>query len=283
MRFSSVEISGRATYGLHDDAGLHEPGENFLREYPDLKSVLQAGALEQLAAAAEAGTVHAVEDLVYLPPIPNPAKILAVGINYQAHMLEMGREIPEYPWVFVRFPDSLVGHEQEMVRPSASQKYDFEGEFAVIIGRQARRVPAAQAFDFVAGYTCLNDGSIRDFQRHGSQFTPGKNFPSSGACGPWFVSTDEIPDPAVLNLQTRLNGEVMQQAEVSDLRFDVAHLIEYCSTFTQLDPGDVITTGTPGGVGAARKPPLWLKPGDTIEVEIDGIGVLRNRIVDETA
>ncbi len=193
----------------------------------------------------------------------------------------MGREPPKYPWLFVRWPDSQVGHRQPLVKPFASEKYDFEGELAVIIGKPARHVRAADALNYVAGYSCFMDGSVRDWQNHGSQFTPGKNFKSSGSFGPWLVTTDEIADPATLNLETRLNGQLMQKASLADLCFDVPALIEYCSTFTELQPGDVISTGTPGGVGFARKPPVWLQAGDTIEVAIDGIGVLQNPVVAE--
>ena len=169
-----------------------------------------------------------------------------------------------------------------MIRPvSVSENYDFEGELAVIIGRAAHRVAASDAFAFVAGYSCLNDGSIRDFQRHSGQFTPGKNFLKSGSLGPWLVTRDEIEDVRGLTLETRLNDELMQSASTSDLIFDIPKLIEYCTTFTRLEPGDIIATGTPGGVGAARTPPVWMKPGDTIEVSISGIGVLRNSIADE--
>jgi 2-keto-4-pentenoate hydratase/2-oxohepta-3-ene-1,7-dioic acid hydratase in catechol pathway len=194
------------------------------------------------------------------------------------HIREMGRERPDKPVLFTRFAASVVGHGQPLVKPLASEQFDFEGELAVIIGRRARRVSRERALDYVAGYSCFNDGSVRDFQRHSAQFTPGKNFHASGAFGPWLVTTDEVPDPRALRLTTRLNGEVVQDESVGELCFDVPALIEYCSIFAQLEPGDVIVTGTPGGVGAGRKPPLWMKPGDTIEVEIEGIGKLSNTL-----
>jgi 2-keto-4-pentenoate hydratase/2-oxohepta-3-ene-1,7-dioic acid hydratase in catechol pathway len=162
-------------------------------------------------------------------------------------------------------------------------KFDFEGELAVVIGRPGRRIPATAALDHVAGYSCFNDGSIRDYQRHSGQFTPGKNFDRSGAFGPWLVTRDEIPDPAALRLQTRLNGQVVQSESTGELIFSIGDLIEYISSFTQLVPGDVIVTGTPGGVGAGRTPPLWMQAGDTVEVEISGLGCLSNRIADEDA
>ncbi|MDH3433488.1 MAG: fumarylacetoacetate hydrolase family protein, partial [Gammaproteobacteria bacterium] len=240
-------------------------------------------ALDQLAdLAADMAPDLSTKDIDFLPCVVNPNKILCIGINYRKHVLEMGRELPEYPWVFTRFADSFVGHGANMLRPAAlSRNFDFEGELAVIIGSAAHRVAAADALDHVAGYTCLNDGSIRDYQRHSSQFTAGKNFLKSGSIGPWLVTPDELGDASKLDLETRLNGEVMQSSPTSDLIFDIPALIEYCSAFTRLEPGDIIATGTPGGVGAARTPPVWMQPGDTIEVSISGIGVLRNTIADE--
>jgi 2-keto-4-pentenoate hydratase/2-oxohepta-3-ene-1,7-dioic acid hydratase in catechol pathway len=258
-----------------------EPHDDFCARFPDLRSVLEAGALAQAKQAAQNGVRHSFDTVAFEPVIPHPGKILCVGANYLSHMKEMGRVVPEYPWLFVRFGDSQVGHEQPMIRPTASQKYDFEGELAVIIGREARHIAREDALDYVAGYSCFNDGTLRDFQDHGSQFTPGKNFHHSGSFGPWLVTVDEVPDPTQLTLETRLNGQTMQTAPISDLRFGIGELIEYCSTFSLLRPGDVISTGTTGGVGFARKPPVWMQPGDVIEVEISGIGVLRNRIADE--
>jgi 2-keto-4-pentenoate hydratase/2-oxohepta-3-ene-1,7-dioic acid hydratase in catechol pathway len=209
-------------------------------------------------------------------------KILCVGVNYRPHIEEMGREVPDYPVVFTRFPSSLVGDGEDLLRPRVSKQYDFEGELAVVIGKPARHVQREQALDCVAGYCCFMDGSVRDWQRHTTQFTPGKNFERSGAIGP-LVAAAEIPDPSVLELTTRVNGNVMQQGRVADLVFDIPTLIAYCSTFTELQAGDVIATGTPGGVGAARTPPVWLRSGDVVEVEISGIGVLRNPVRDEDA
>ena len=281
MRFASYRIQGRAAYGLVHEGSLMEPPDEFRAGFPDLRSVLEADALAEAKLAAQNGVPHSFDAVAFDPVIPHPGKILCVGANYLSHMKEMGRVVPEYPWLFVRFADSQVGHEQTMIRPAASQKYDFEGELAVIIGREARHIAREDALDYVAGYSCFNDGTLRDFQAHGSQFTPGKNFYHSGSFGPWLVTVDEIPDPTQLTLETRLNGQAMQAALISDLRFGVGELIEYCSTFSRLQPGDVISTGTTGGVGFARKPPVWMQPGDVIEVEISGIGVLRNRIADE--
>jgi len=209
------------------------------------------------------------------------AKILCVGVNYRPHIEEMGREIPDYPVVFTRFASSLVGPDEAVIRPRASEQFDFEGELAFVIGKRARHVSRDDAFDYIAGYCCFLDGSVRDWQRHTGQFTAGKNFDRSGAIGPMVPAAD-IPDPEALELTTRVNGEVMQRGSVADLVFDIPTLIDYCSTFTELQPGDIIATGTPGGVGAARTPPVWLRDGDLVEVDISGIGVLRNPVQDES-
>jgi 2-keto-4-pentenoate hydratase/2-oxohepta-3-ene-1,7-dioic acid hydratase in catechol pathway len=280
MRLVSGIYEGQAVYGNVGGDGLQIPHADFSRLYPDLQSVLSADALSQLPGALDRTCQPG--QFVFTPPVTRSQKILAVGINYMTHIREMGHESPPYPVIFTRYPGSLVGHGEGLVRPAVSTHYDFEGELAVIIGRPARYVKAAEALAYVAGYTCLNDGSIRDFQRHGSQYIPGKNFPSSGACGPWMVTSDEAGDPRAMQLETTLNGKVMQQAEISDMRFSVPEIIEYCSTFTALEPGDIISTGTPGGVGAARIPPIWMEPGDRIEVAISNIGTLSNQVVAES-
>jgi 2-keto-4-pentenoate hydratase/2-oxohepta-3-ene-1,7-dioic acid hydratase in catechol pathway len=183
--------------------------------------------------------------------------------------------------VFGRFANSQTGHLANIIRPRVSKDLDFEGELALIIGKPGRYISRASASDHIAGYACYNEGSVRDFQRHTHQFTPGKNFPDTGAFGPWMVTPDEAGDLAPLRLQTRLNGQVVQDATISQMIFGIPQQIEYCSTFTRLEPGDVIVTGTPGGVGSRRTPPLWMKPGDVVEVEIDRIGLLRNGVADE--
>jgi 2-keto-4-pentenoate hydratase/2-oxohepta-3-ene-1,7-dioic acid hydratase in catechol pathway len=277
MKLASIRIDGTPAWGRVEGDEIIVPDKAFLQANPTLAAALGNDALGSVADSGESARVP-LEDAVFDPLIPAPGKIICVGINFMAHMQEMGREPPDYPWLFVRWGDSQVGHGQPLVRPAASEKYDFEGELALVIGKSARHVKAADALGYVAGYTCFMDGSIRDWQNHGSQFTPGKNFQSSGSFGPWLVTADEIPDPSVLNLETRLNGELMQHAPISDLKFDVPALIEYCSTFAELLPGDVISTGTPGGVGFARKPPVWLQDGDHMEVEIEGLGVLANPV-----
>lgn len=284
MRLLSFSIDGRNSFGIVSDAGVIDAGARLKGEFDSLRDVLSAGALNLLRGMVTIQPDHALSDVKFLPVIPDPAaKFLCVGVNYLPHIREMGRELPDRPVVFVRFADSLVGHGQPMLRPTVSEEFDFEGELAVVIGKTARKVARANALDYVAGYSCFNDGSIRDFQKLSLQWTPGKNFHHSGSFGPWLVTTDECPDPAALHLQTRLNGDVMQSESTSELCFDIPALIEYCSVWTQLEPGDVIVSGTPGGVGAGRTPPLWMRNGDSVEVEIDGIGVLANPIVDEDA
>jgi 2-keto-4-pentenoate hydratase/2-oxohepta-3-ene-1,7-dioic acid hydratase in catechol pathway len=280
MKLASFEIQGRQTYGIKEGNLLREPGDEFRSRFPDLRSVLAGNAVAQLGFD-DSREKHEQEKVSFLPLIPNPDKIICVGVNYRPHIQEMGREVPDYPVVFVRFPGSQTGHGQPVIRPKVSTHFDFEGELAIVIGKPARHVPREEAFGYIAGYCCFMDGSVRDWQKHTMQFTAGKNFEQSGSMGPWLVTRDEIPAPAVLNLTTRVNGEVMQQGAVADLVFDIPALIEYCSTFTELLPGDVIATGTPGGVGAARKPPQWLKEGDQVEVDIPGVGFLSNPVKDE--
>lgn len=282
VRWASFSVDGVPGYGLVTATGVQPVPAVFAARYPDLRSALAAGVLEAAADAARANPRCPDPARVRLaPPVPNAGKILCVGVNFRAHMREMGREVPEHPVIFTRYPDSLVGSGCPIVRTRASEKFDYEGELACVIGRRARYVSKTEALSCVAGYTCFMDGSVRDFQMHTSQFLAGKNFPASGSCGPHLVTSDEVPDPAALLLQTRLNGTVMQSAPIADMCFGVADLVAYLSTCMQLEPGDVITTGTPSGVGFARRPPVWLQPGDVIEVDLGIVGVLRNTVVDE--
>ncbi|WP_321911955.1 fumarylacetoacetate hydrolase family protein [Burkholderia cepacia] len=283
MKLVSFRHLGKESFGVANDRGVLDMGPYSSDVGATLREALARNSLAAIESIAE-GT-HSLlrwDEIELLPVIPDPQKILCVGINYLTHVQETGREVPTKPMFFTRFADSQTAHGGPIVRPIASEKLDFEGELAVVIGRAARHVKAANAFEYVAGYACYNDGSVRDWQKHTIQFTPGKNFPSTGGFGPWLVTSDEVGDPSALSLVTRLNGEVVQQATTDDLIFDVPALIEYCSTFTELRPGDVIITGTTGGVGAFRQPPLWMKAGDIVEVEISKIGVLRNVVIDET-
>jgi len=284
MRLMSFEKNGHPGFGVVVGDGVVAASARLAGKPRGLREALAAGALPELERLTSSTPDFALTEVTFAPVIPDAAaKIICVGVNYLPHIKEMGRERPDKPVLFTRFADSIVGHGRPLLKPLASEQFDFEGELAVVIGKRARRVTKERALDYVAGYSCFNDGSVRDYQRHSPQFTPGKNFHRSGAFGPWLVTTDEIPDPRKLKLTTRLNGEVMQHESVGELCFDVPQLIEYCSIWTQLEPGDVIVTGTPGGVGAGRKPPLWMKPGDTIEVEILGLGTLRNPVLAETA
>ena len=282
MKVTTYNHHGTETWGVVVDGGLVDMGARLGARYPTLRSVLEAGALGEVESAAKGQDPdHDIGAVKLLPVIPDAGKILCVGLNYRSHVIEGGRDIPEHPMIFVRFNESQVGGDQPMVRPKASHIFDFEGEMALIIGTGARHVGEAGALDVIAGYSCFNDGSVRDWQRHTGQFTPGKNFYRAGAFGPWMVTADEAGAPDSHTLITRLNGEEMQRATTDDLLFNVPQLIAYCSTFTVLNPGDVIVTGTTGGVGFYRDPQVFMKPGDTIEVEVTEIGILRNTIVDE--
>jgi 2-keto-4-pentenoate hydratase/2-oxohepta-3-ene-1,7-dioic acid hydratase in catechol pathway len=281
MKFASFKINGTTSWGLIDGAEAVDLGALSRDRFADLKSVIAAGALAEVAAAAAKAARHPLAKITWLPVIPNPDKILCIGLNYETHRKETGRSEVENPTVFGRFANSQTGHLANIIRPRVSKDLDFEGELAVIIGRPGRHIARAAAGDHIAGYACYNEGSVRDYQRHTHQFTPGKNFPETGAFGPWMVTPDEAGELATLRLQTRLNGQVVQDATISQMIFGIPQQIEYCSSFTRLEPGDVIVTGTPGGVGARRTPPLWMKPGDIVEVEIDRIGLLRNGIADE--
>lgn len=285
MKLATVRIAGpsaaHATWGVVVEETFHDLGAVLGDRLPDLKSVIAQDALADLAAHVATAPAYPFTSLEWLPVIPNPDKILCVGLNYENHRKETGRAEVEYPTIFARYANSQTGHLKPILRPKVSSNLDFEGELAVIIGKPGRYIAKSDAYAHVAGYACYNDGSLRDWQWHTHQFTPGKNFPDTGAFGPWMVTPDEVGDLANLRLQTRLNGAVVQEARFSDMIFDVPRQIEYCSAFTRLEPGDVIASGTPGGVGAKRTPPLWMKPGDTVEVEIDRVGLLVNPIADE--
>jgi acylpyruvate hydrolase len=250
----------------------------------DMLSLLYGGkdGLERAVAKAASAPVLDPEGMEYLPALAHPPKIVCVGMNYQDHADENKLPPQDYPTFFVRFTSSLLGHEQPMIRPSISDTLDFEGELAVVIGKGGRYITKERALDHVWGYALFNDGSVREFQSRGKQWTLGKNFDKTGAFGPELITADELPPGARgLHLETRLNGTVVQSANTSDLIFDVATLISRLSEAATLEVGDVIVTGTPAGIGFFRKPPLYMKPGDVCEVEIEGLGILRNPIADE--
>jgi len=284
MKLASFERAGNAGFGAVIDDGIIDLSAALGGKYADLKALLAADAVVE-AAQAVAGRKadFALDDVTFLPVIPEPGKIWCCGLNYGEHVRETNREVTEKPVFFLRFADSQVGHNQGMPVPPESTQLDFEGEIAVIIGKPGRRISEANAFDHVAGYACYNDGTIRDWQRHTQQWIPGKNFYRTGGFGPWMVTSDEIPANTVLTLITRLNGQEMQRATTDMMIHSIQRQIAYASTVAPLQPGDVIVTGTPGGVGARRQPPVWMKPGDVVEIEIDKVGVLRNPIVAEQA
>lgn len=278
MKLISYKDGGRASYGLVEGETVHDLGG--LPNAPtDLKAAIAAGMLVDLAARDAARLPRA--DIELLPIVPNPGKILCVGHNYEDHRKETNRAKTAHPSIFVRFADTQVAAGAAIRRPQESASLDYEGELLLVIGKGGRRIAPETAMDHVAGFACANDASVRDWQWHTTQFTPGKNFPGTLATGPWLVTADEMGDIGGHAITTRLNGVVVQQAGFTDLIFPIPEIIAYCSTFTTLSPGDLILTGTPGGVGAKREPPLWMKTGDRIEVEIGGIGVLANPVADE--
>lgn len=285
MRIATLELNGAAILAVRN-------GDNYVNlsitapDLPrDMKSLLAAGGLDAAKAAAEGAggeALIAADGASYLPPISDASKILCCGLNYRDHAIETGNPIPDYPVIFVRFNTTLAAHGKPMVRPQASIEYDFEAELAVIIGKAGRHISKADALAHVAGYSCFNDGSLRDFQMRSGQFTMGKNFDFTGGFGPELVTPDELPAGANgLAIACRLNGETMQDSSTDQHIFDVPSVIEKMSEVLTLEAGDVIIMGTPPGVGAARDPQVWMKEGDVCEIEIEGIGILSNPIADE--
>lgn len=281
MRLATIRINGEAHFGAVTDQGFIDIGVRLGGRCADIPDLLRQDLLNEAAAlCTNTQPDLALDKLEYLPVIANRnARIFAVGWAYQEHQTETGKEAPEHPALFDKHPQALVGHGQPLIKPAISDSYDFEGEVAVVIGKAGRHIAAKDAVDHIAGYTIMMDGSLRAWQRH--SLTAGKNFDAGSACGPWLVTRDEIPDPRQMVLTTRLNGTQMQHSSFANMVWDLGFLIEYISTFTELQPGDVISTGTPSGVGSRRTPPVFLKAGDTLEVEVSGIGVLGNTIIDE--
>lgn len=283
MKLLSFEHGGRASWGVVQGDHVADLGRAY-PQYPTLQSYIAAGRLS--AVAQDAASVLAdipLDAIRYLPVIPQPEKIVCAIRNYHDHHREvvaagLDRELSAFPPIFLRVWRSQVAHGQPILRPHVSQSLDWEGELAVVIGKEGRNIPAAQAHEYIAGYSVYNDASIREWQFHAKAICAGKNFEATGAFGPWLVTTDEIAPDRALKLTTRLNGELVQSTTTADMIFSVAQQIEYASTIFTLVPGDVIVTGTPGGVGWSKKPPRFMVPGDVVEVEIEGIGVLRNPI-----
>ncbi|MBV8653641.1 MAG: fumarylacetoacetate hydrolase family protein [Alphaproteobacteria bacterium] len=289
MRLASFEHQGTAHLGLVDGDSVIDLADAAPDLPRDLVGLIRAGAAAFEAAGkagrtARPGARHALKGLKFLPPIANPGKIICLGLNYADHAAEGGHAKPEYPSFFMRCSTSLAAHGEALLRPLCSEKFDYEAELVAVVGRRARHVKKVDAFAYIAGYSCFNDGSIRDYQRKTSQWTIGKNFDKTGGFGPWFVTSDELPPGAAgLTIESRLNGQVMQHANTSHMLVPVAETVELLTECLTLEPGDLLVMGTPAGVGHARRPPVWMKAGDTIEIEIEKIGVLSNTIADEVA
>jgi len=280
VKLASYVADGNPSFGVVAGDGVIDVLPLTDGKFPGLRQALAAHALADIERlTAGRAPDRALSTLQFLPVVPDPQRIVCVGINYRSHAEETGRDISPAPSVFLRLADTLLGHGQALVRPRVSDKFDFEGELAVVIGRPGRHVSEADALGHVAGYTCFVDGSVRDYQKF--SVTSGKNFPATGPLGPIMVTADEIGDPTRLMLVTRLNGREMQRSGTDLLIYSIAQIIKFVSDFTSLAPGDIIATGTSAGVGHRRTPPVWMKPGDILEVEISGIGTLRNPVVAE--
>ena len=282
MKLTSFMHQNIAGYGVVEGSAIINLTPRIGARFPDIRTLIaHDGLAEARRAAAGQSADMPLSDVRLLPTIPNPGKIFCIGLNYEDHRKETKREKTEAPAVFVRFPESQVGHEQPILRPRESTKLDFEGEIAVIIGKPGRRIAEKDAWNHVAGYSCYNDGSVRDWQWATTQWTAGKNFAATGGFGPWMVTADEIPGGSELSLVTRLNGVEMQRTTTKLMVHNIPQLIAHLSAWVTLEPGDVIISGTPAGVGARREPPVWMKPGDVVEVEVSQVGVLRNTIADD--
>ncbi len=284
MKFLSFAIDGRASFGAIHNDGVVDLGRSH-PEIADLRGAIRAGALTAMADAARgAAADFSIAEIDFLPTLPNPEKVICIGVNYANRNAEYkdGSEAPKYPSVFMRTRESLVGHEQFILDPPESDQLDYEGEIVIVIGKEGRRIPESAAHEHVAGLTIMNEGSVRDFLRHAKfNVTQGKNFAHSGSLGPWLVTPDELDPMGELRVITRVNGEERQNDVTANLMFPFRYLISYLSTFYHLKPGDIIATGTPNGAGARFDPPKYLRDGDIVEVEVPGIGVLRNQVATE--
>ena len=286
MQIASYQIEGRITFGTVVGDGVVDLGRRLAPRFRSLLDVLRAEALDEvIEGVAGVRADYALAQVQLLPPVTTPEKIICIGVNYANRNEEYrdGSTLPQYPSLFMRTPDSFVGHGQPMVRPRVSEQLDYEGEIALIIGREGRHVQPEDALSYIAGLTLCNEGTVRDWLRHGKyNVTQGKNFDASGSLGPWMVTADAVDWNTPMRLTTRVNGEVRQDDTTASMIFSFADIIVYLTTFTTLKPGDVIATGTPTGAGARFDPPVWLVPGDVVEIEAPGIGVLANTVADET-
>jgi 2-keto-4-pentenoate hydratase/2-oxohepta-3-ene-1,7-dioic acid hydratase in catechol pathway len=285
MKLASVDPGdGPAFVALADGSGLVDLREVDARLPSDMRALLELGpaALVEIRRRV-AHTARRIDpaSIRFLPVVPHPHAVWCAALNYRLHIEEGNWDAPAQPPLFLRVAESLCGHEQPIIQPIVSDRLDYEGELAVVIGTRCRHVPESAAYDVIAGYSCFNDGSVRDWQRHTQQITAGKNFAATGGFGPWLTTKDEVPEIEAAELTTRLNGRVMQRARIGELIFDIPRLVSYMSTMCELLPGDVIVTGTPGGVGTRQDPPVFMQDGDTVVVEVEGVGVLRNPIVRE--
>ncbi|MCE2775583.1 MAG: fumarylacetoacetate hydrolase family protein [Burkholderiaceae bacterium] len=281
MKLISFEHHNTPAYGIVKGDDVLDLTPLLGTQAPDLKTLIAKDLLDAAAQAASSNKATLkLSQLTLLPVIPNPGQIFCIGLNYGEHVRETGREITEVPTIFLRLPASQVGHGQDILRPAESHRLDYEAEIAIVIGKGGRRIQEAEAWDHIAGYSCYNDGSVRDWQVATSQWTPGKNFYKTGGFGPWLVTADEIAPNRVMRLQTILNGQVLQDTTTDKMIHSIPRQIAYISSFTPLSAGDVIVTGTPGGVGNKRTPQVFMKPGDTCEIVVDAIGTLRNGIRD---
>jgi acylpyruvate hydrolase len=284
MRFMRFMLNGQEGLAIQRGGsllGLLANDENFPGTLDELVA-RGPEALSQAAVVLRNGKSISENDIQYLPPFTQPKKILCVGLNYRDHTAESGYQQPRYPTIFARFTSSLIAHRDDIIRPASSETLDYEGELVAVIGRGGAKIAEENALEHVAGYSIFNDGSVREYQHFTPQWTIGKNFDSTGAFGPIFVTADELPPGCQgLLLETRLNGQVVQRANIDDMVFSIASLVSILSQTMTLEPGDIIISGTPSGIGAARKPPLFMKPGDLCEVEIEQIGTLVNSVRDE--
>jgi 2-keto-4-pentenoate hydratase/2-oxohepta-3-ene-1,7-dioic acid hydratase in catechol pathway len=283
VRFATFEIHGRQTYGVVREDGVVDLGRRLGARFPTLKSVIAAGWPPEVASATRGPADYSEGQISYLPPVPDPPHIWCLALNYVEHHDEVqsaGRvqELPKQPALFMRWADTFAGHKHPLLHPGVSEQFDYEGELAVVIGKPGRNIAESEAFQHVAGYTILNDGSVRDWQFHTRQITPGKNFYRSGSIGPWIVQRDDIQNVYALAIKTTLNGRVVQDGTTGDMVHKIERFIAYASTILPLESGDILATGTPSGVGFSRKPPLWMKVGDLCEISIEGIGTLSNRV-----